>query len=463
MHTRTLGKQAVVIGGSIAGLAAARALSSHFETVLVVERDEQPQRADPRKAIPQGHHVHVLLKSGERALESLFPGLIDELQAAGARLVDASRDVRWFHAGQWKLRYESGFMLCGQSRPLLEQTIRRRVQALGNVSFRYGMEAESLLGGANGAPAAGVRLRRLADRTHTEDIEADLVVDASGRGSKLPQWLEAMGYRAPPETRLNIGLTYTSRLYDAPPDGTHDWLALLVNPHGPHALKGGYIFGLEGGRWLVTLAGYSGVPSPKDKAQFLAYAESLAQPDVYEAIRGRPAISDIKSYAVPQTIRRHYEKLGRMPAQLVVMGDALCAFDPVFGQGMSVAAKEAVALDTLLASGSLADVGRRFHTQAARIVEVPWMLSTSEDFRFRATEGRRPLALPILHWYSGHIFTLSGDDRQVYDAFRQVMHLLDGVGALFAPGIVLKVLRHALRRRPHRAATAPEPAATPSG
>jgi 2-polyprenyl-6-methoxyphenol hydroxylase-like FAD-dependent oxidoreductase len=439
----TIAKQAVIIGASIAGLAAARALSPYFETVVLIERDEDLNTSNPRKAIPQGHHAHALLKSGELALENLFPNISEELLDCGAKRIDFSNDVRWYHGGQWKMRYESGFQIMIQSRPLLEQIIRHRVMALGNIKSYNGYEVESLLSNSEKSQVTGVVLRDMASRSQKIELASDLLIDASGRGSKMPQWLEGMGYAAPEETRLKIDLTYSSRLYQAPEGKEFDWQLLVMNPEAPEILKAGYIFPVENNQWLITFAGYSGDATPKDNESFIEFAKGLAQPDIYEYMQELIPIGDVKVFSVPQTVRRHYEKV-QMPEGLLVMGDAFCAFDPVFGQGMSAAAKEAFALSELLAKAtSLAQFGKQFHKQVSDIIEAPWMLASSEDFRYPKTVGKKSLLIPILHWYSNHIFVLSATDKEVAEAFRQVMHLLEGAEALFKPSVVVKVLKHA--------------------
>lgn len=439
-----IAKQAVIIGGSMAGLAAARALSPYFETVVIVERDEQPTSYDPRKAVPQGHHVHALLKSGELALETLFPQLTDELVRRGAKRIDFSKDLRWLHGGKWKLRYDSGFEIMIQSRPLLEQVVRERVQALENVRFYNACEVERINTTADKSKVTSVIITSMETRSRKLALDVDLLVDASGRGSKMPQWLESLGYLAPPETRLKIDLTYSSRLYQAPEDRQFDWKLLVVNPHSPKFLRAGYIFPVENNHWLVTLAGYSGDVTPTDNDSFAEYAKGLAQPDIYNIMQDLTPLSNVKVYSVPYTVRRHYENT-RLPDGVIIIGDAFCAFDPVYGQGMSTAAKESLVLNQMLAnenSASLPSLGKRFHKKAAQIVDAPWMLTSSEDFRYPRTVGTKSPLIPILHWYSQHVFALSATDRQVFEAFRQVMHLLEGAEALFKPSIAFKVIKH---------------------
>ncbi len=447
MNIPKQGKQAVVIGGSMAGLLAARVLSDHFTQVMVVERDPLPDSPTARKGAPQAHHAHALLKSGELVLENLFPGLMQELAQKGAVQADFSADVKWFHFGHWKMRAKTGFNVSVQSRPLLEYTIRQRIEALGNVTFYYGYAVEDVIASEDKTRVTGIRIQKADDRTAREDLSADLVVDASGRGSKTPQWLESLGYDRASETRVKIDLSYSSQVFDAPAAQTDDWKLLVLNPDIPNNTRAGYIFPIENGQWLVTYGGYSGDKTPLTSETFVEYAKGLATLDIYNAIKDLTPASDVKSFNVPMTVRHHYEALSRFPAGLIVMGDSFCAFDPVFGQGMSSAAKQALALSKMLSTDgyqATAAFSQRFHKCVSGVVTTPWLLATSEDFRYPKTEGKKEFFIPILHWYTGHIFALSATDMEVYSAFRAVMHLQTGPLALFKPSILFKVLSRAL-------------------
>ncbi len=452
-------KQAVVVGASIAALLAAKALSNHFENVTVIERDPRPMDDQPHRGAPQGHHAHALLKSGENVLEHFFPGI---MKSMGDKHVEAdfSDDVRWFHHGGWKVRYDSQFTINIQTRPVLEGTIRAHVEQLPNLSFCYETSVEDLIVDKSGR-IGGVLVRNGGQQTNA--IHADLVVDASGRGSRTPQWLEKHGFAAPETTLIKIDLTYASRFFEAPSKPI-DWKFMVINPYTPAETRAGYIIPV-GDKWLVTLAGYNGEKTPVDGDQFVEFTRTLAQPDVYEAIKDLTPLTEVKTFHYPAEQRRHYEKLSQFPDGLIVMGDAFCSFDPVFGQGMSVSAKEALFLDQQLsrekqsATVNLAGFPQRFHKGLNSVVATAWLLSTSEDFRYPKTEGKKPLGsigLAVLHWYTGHIFSLSATDKQVYATFVRVMNLLVGPLPLFHPAIVFKVLRRtvqqATRRQPARTA-----------
>jgi len=451
------GRPAVVIGGSMAGLLAARVLADHFERVTVVERDRFPAEPAFRKGVPQARHVHVLLTRGSRALERLFPGVTAELAAAGAPAVDWTADLAVLMRGGWHPRFPSGMVTRTCSRALLEWTIRRRVAARSNIRFLEACDVVDLLPDPSGAGVAGARLRwreappeRLAPEER-EALRADLVVDASGRDSRAPRWLGALGYPAPAETTINSFLGYATRWYRRPAGFAADWKALLLSAGPPEGKRGGVILPVEGDRWFVTLTGGGRDYPPADEADFLAFARTLRAPTLYEAILGAEPLSPVYSYRRTENRLRHYERLPRWPEGFVVVGDAVCAFNPVYGQGMTVAALAAEALDACLAAqtarGGLAGLAPRFQRQLAKVNEPAWLLATGEDFRYRETEGGRPgWTARLLHRYMDHLLLAAAQDPAVHRVFIEVIQLLQPPRALARPSIALAVLRHAARR-----------------
>lgn len=442
-------QRAVVIGSSIAGLLAARVLADHFEQVTIIERDQRPTSATARKSVPQGDHVHLLLKSGELILRDLFPGLVEELVAAGTTVADAAADFRWMQYGKWKVKYDSGFPVLVQSRPLLEWQVRGKVSAISNVSFKYETAVTNLITTSDLTTVTGVRVQKDGKQ---EEITADLIIDAGGPGSRTPQWLSNLNYQRAEETSVRIGLSYTSRYYKPLPQ-SRDWKAMVIYPKAPAQNRMGYIFPVEGNRWLVTVASYLDDERPTSDEQFLAFARSLSSPEIYQVIKEAEPVSGLRSYHVPAETRRHYEKLTRFPAGLVVVGDAFCRFDPIFGQGMSLAAKEAVVLGELLTAVKQRhqqpnhhDFSGQFHKRVSKIVDTPWLLATTEAFRYPQVEGKRPFGIKFNHWYTAQIFNLTATDPTVHSAFLQVLHLLKEPTTLFQPAVLWRVLRHQLRK-----------------
>ena len=427
--------RAVVMGGSLAGLFCARVLSNHFDKVTVVERDTPRDDAAPRKGAPQGAHAHVLLKRGEHAMEALFPGLSKELVDGGAHPCDWARGVDWFHYGCWKVDCDSKLPVTFQSRPFLEQLVRNRLANLDKVHLCYGAKVTGLVitdGAVTGLNIEG------AEGAAT--LATDFVVDASGRGSKLPEWLEAHGYRRPRETEINIGLGYVSRMFQAPKDFDHDWTAMIIYPHAPDEQRVGGIFPMENGRWMVTLGSYGGVKLPTDHDGFMNFARNLSNPALYEAIKQATPLTDAKVFRYDIQRRRHYEA-AHLPAGLLVLGDAACSFDPVFGQGMSTAAAESVILEKCLAQkGYNSAMIRLYFRRISCLIDVPWLLVTNEAFRYPSTIGKKPFGLGLLQWYTGQVFRLSAGNAFVYANFLKVMHLIASPIILFRPGILLPVL-----------------------
>jgi 2-polyprenyl-6-methoxyphenol hydroxylase-like FAD-dependent oxidoreductase len=450
MERKTFG-DAVVIGGSMAGLLAARVLADFFETVTVIERDERSELPEPRRGVPQGRHAHGLLLRGQDTICRLFPGVREELLAAGAMPVNMGRDVKWFHFGVWKCRYHSALDFISASRPLIEWTLAERVRRLPNVKMLHGWSVESVI--YDGQRISGVRTHRRDDREVEQRVHADLVIDASGRGSQIPQQLRALGFERPVESAVRIDVGYSTCTFRAPTT-PRDWKMLYVVAQPP-AKRGGLILPMEGNRWMCTVVGAHGDHPPTDFAGYLAFAKTLPAPDIYEALRNAEPLTEPVRYGFQAGLRRHYEKLNRFPQGLLVLGDALCSFNPVYGQGMSAASMYADALQGCLqervALGwSLKDLSRTFFRAAASAADRPWQLATGEDFRHPETTGERGRALRFLHWYTSKVHVAASVSPQVTERFYEVMHLLKSPTAMFTPAIMWKL---ATRRRSRRVVT----------
>jgi len=436
----------VVIGGSMAGLLAARVLSEHFENVVLVERDVRTEGPVARKGVPQGVHLHVMLDTGRRVLDRWFPGLLEQLREQGAELIDSSRDVAWHHFGVWKLRYTSGIPLLMCTRTLLEWSVLRQVRARPNIEFREGWSVDGLLTDPGQRRVTGVRVKGPQGE---QTWEADLVVDASGRGSRLPQWLEGLGYGRPEEERILVDLAYTSGLFEPPPHFQREWKALMLYPCPPTTWRTGFISSVEGGRWLVTLNGYFGDHAPTTPEGFLEFARTLGRPDVYDSLRDARALGPLSTHKVKESRWRHYERLPRFPEGLAVLGDAVCAFNPVFGQGMTVAAQGAELLDTCLRehahAGDLTGLAQRLRRRLPDVIRWPWFMSSSMDLLYPRAEGRRAPGLGVLHWYLRRMMERTSTDAGVHRQFNRALHLQGGLGTVLQPSVVLPVLLHGAR------------------
>jgi 2-polyprenyl-6-methoxyphenol hydroxylase-like FAD-dependent oxidoreductase len=445
-------EHAIVIGGSMAGLLAARVLAAHFDHVTILERDSFPDEPAFRKGVPQARHLHVLLGRGQQLIEQYFPGMLAELAAAGAPTIMWPTEMLWLMPAGWCERFAPGTPFFSMSRDLLDWHVRRRLATSPRVTFLPEHDVTGMLASPDGTTITGVQHRARGEDAGgprpTEQLLADLVVDASGRGSHTPRWLEARGYAPPEETRINAFLAYASRCY-APPEGFQaDWKGLFFNAKPPGIPRGGALFPVEGGRWLVTLAGIGGEAPPIDDDGFLAFARTLRSPILYEAIRHARPLSPVAGYRRTDNQLRHYERLQRWPERLLVTGDAACAFNPIYGQGMSVAALDALALHRCLRAqertcpaGDLSGLARRFQRAVAAASATPWLMATGEDLRYPTTEGARPgLATRLLQRYLDRVNMAATHHVGVNQAFGQVLNLLAPPRTLFRPDVMLPAL-----------------------
>lgn len=446
------GSHALVVGGSMAGLLAARVLSDHFDRVTIVERDRFPSAPEYRAGVPQSRHLHVLLGRGLLLLEQHFPGIDAALLDRGAMVLEWPWDMLWLTSAGWSRRFHTGSTIVCASRELLEWCVRDRVSAIGNVRFLEEHDAIGLLATDEKTRVTGVQLRHRgapdAEPASTGALAADLVVDASGRHSRAPQWLEELGYDPPAETVVNSFLGYASRYYVRSAAADRDWKAMLLLSKPPSHMRGGGLFPIEGDRWIATLTGMGRDYPPTDEDGFLSFARSLRSPVLYEAIRDAEPLSPIRGYQRTENRLRHFERLERWPERFVVLGDAACAFNPVYGQGMTIAAQGATVLDDCLreqrskhSGGDLVGLSRRFQQQLARTNAVAWLLATGEDRRYPTTEGGRTNPLTRLtQRYINRVTLVATQDPVVNRAFFSVVNLLAPPTTLFHPRIVARVI-----------------------
>lgn len=432
---------AVVIGAGMAGLTAARALGDAYERVTVIERDALPAVPAPRRGVPQGRQLHVLLVRGARALEELFPGFLDELTAAGAVPADTQGEALWYLDGHLVRRAPSGLVSYGAGRPLVEHLVRARVAALPGVRFAEATEVLGPVVSPDGRRVTGVRVRplRAAGAAAEEVLPADLVVDASGRGSRAPHWLAETGRPRPETTRVRADVVYVTRHFRREPHHLGGLRGVAYQAH-PGAPRGGAVLSVDGDRFAVVLHGQFGEEPPTDPAGMLAYAKRLPGPEAAEVLRTAEPLDEPVRMRYPAGTRHHYERLDRHLGGFLVTGDALCSFNPAYGQGMTAAAQQALVLRRFLAEGA-GDLPRRFFRAAARAVDTPWLLATGGDLRFPEAAGRRGPADRLLDAYLTRYRAAASVDAALGRTFLAVAHMVEPPARLMAPGRVLRVLR----------------------
>ncbi|MBW3657428.1 MAG: hypothetical protein KY457_02245, partial [Actinobacteria bacterium] len=370
------GTHAVVLGASMAGLVHAVPLAARFDRVTLVERDVLPDTAEQRRGVPQGSHVHLLVPGGVVRLEELLPGVLADLARRGAHVIEAP-EWRFNMGGDRLALADPDLRITGATRPLIEATVRDRVLALAGVELLDGWSARELTTTGDRRQVTGVRLRSEADGAERV-LDADLVVDTTGRGSPSPRWLEALGYGTPEEESLKVDVHYTSRLFRRDPADLDGCRHVLVDIP-PGASRGGVALAVEDGRWLVTLIGMLGERPPADLEGFRAYAGSLWNDELHAIVRGAEPVGDASRRAFPAFSRRRYDRLPRLPERYAVSGDAVCSFDPRFGQGMTVALIEAMELGRVLDEHGLERVGERLLSAAGWAVQDAWELATGAD------------------------------------------------------------------------------------
>jgi 2-polyprenyl-6-methoxyphenol hydroxylase-like FAD-dependent oxidoreductase len=438
-----MGKQAVVVGAGIGGLTVARALADFFEQVIVLENDALPVEATPRPGTPQCRHAHALLAGGQQALCTLFPGFEQNLSQAGAVPLRANSDFRHERPGYDPFpQRDFGFLTYAMSRPLIEFTVRKRVEEQSNIELRDRCRVLQFVSTHDRTQVTAVRFEHSGGRGET--LPADLVVDASGHGKLTLTFLESNGQQRPEETMIGIDMGYATANFDIPDDAPSEWRAAVTLAHPPGNRRGAGIFPAEGNRWIVTIGGRHGEKPPDDWDGFLLFAQHLRTPTVYNAIKHAKRVGEIARFGLKASSWRHFELLDTFPRGLLPFGDTICRFNPVYGQGMSVAVQEACLLRRQLKTlatenDGLAGLAATFLGEAKAIIETPWANAAIPDFLDPQTQGQHPPDLEKTMHFLSALFKLAAEDPVVHKMIIEVQHLLRPQSAYRDPELVERV------------------------
>jgi 2-polyprenyl-6-methoxyphenol hydroxylase-like FAD-dependent oxidoreductase len=443
-----LGQHAVVIGGSMAGLMTARVLSDFFDQVTVLERDQIEDHPANHKSVPQGNHLHALLLGGLQVLSALYPDFTAKLQRLGAVRLRAGKDAAFILpdgkayslTGSVKEPHDLGFDLYSQSRGLLEYCVRQCTLLAANVKFRSGCAVQGLTWEKD--RVQGVRF---TDGGDANSLSADLMVDTGGRGSRVPRWLTELGFQVPAETTIGVDFAYSSTKFRIPDYHGEPERLLAFFGRPPDFPNGAFLSEIENDTWHLSLFGRFGDYPPVDEEGLLAFARSLHTTRLYEIIKGGERVTDIVQHRFPTSVQRHYERLPAFPEGLLVLGDAISSFNPVYGQGMSSAALQVKALQDLLAQradGSLGLEGlaRAFFAKAAAVIASPWALAAASDFAYPKTIGQRPPDLQDRARYFAALDTLGREDPEVQRLIAEVFQLARPLSAISEEPLRTRVL-----------------------
>jgi 2-polyprenyl-6-methoxyphenol hydroxylase-like FAD-dependent oxidoreductase len=444
----TVPNHAVVIGASIAGLLAAAALSGACPRVTLFDRDTLPAEPGPRRGVPQSRQLHALQARGVQALDELLPGLRDELVAAGGVLADMQGDIHWYLDDYLLKPARTGLEGIGISRPPLEWLIRSRVAALPGVTITDATDVVRLVTADGHVTGVTVQAARTQDAAE-ETIAADLVIDAAGAGSRTPVWLRELGLAAPRTTRVRAGVTYVTRMYRRDPKQLDGRFGSLVTPY-PGRPFGGAVLRQEGERWVVLLAGMVGTEPPVDEDAMIAFADQFACGDIAAVLRESAPLTEPLKYTYPESARNHYEELGERLDGLLVVGDAYAGFNPIYGQGITIAALEALLLRRLVSAtegtgtqGGGAGLARDYFQAAGKLVDEAWETSASSDLRFPEVEGKRRRGAGLINAYGEKFRAAASVDPALGETFLRVANMADKPAKLLSPGTVLRVFRSA--------------------
>ena len=430
-----LGDSAIVIGGGMAGLLAARVLIDAFESVTVLERDPLDAPLGPRNGTPQASHVHVMLEAGRAILETLEPGYQADVVGAGGLCIDAGSDLQYFHHGAYLQAPDTTLPMLCASRPLFEYVLRERVRDRDGITFRGECSFQTYV--VDGTPPRVTGISYRDSNGESATMGADLVVDATGRASRTARWLDEVGYPRPDVEEVGIDLAYSSMMVERPPDTVDGFLVVPTSPN----CRGGTVVPIEDERWVVTLFGLHGDHPPGDPAGFAEFARSLATAEPADILERHQSVNaGVHQYPFPANRRYRYDDLDAFPRGLLVTGDAIASFNPIYGQGMSVAALDALHLHIALTEPTLEDIADRYFPAVANTIDVIWRMTVGADFGYPDTTGSAPIGTRAFNWYLERLVKTAHRDGVATDAFARVLRLEHSPTRLLAPSLLWRVL-----------------------
>ena len=475
MHNNTIEEEedkAIVIGGGIAGLLSARILSGHFSKTIVLEKDRYPKEKGPRNGTPQANHIHVFLAKGMQTIIDLFPGIEEKLLSQGGHKIDVISKAKFKFPTGWARNFNSDMNTIVCSRQLLEYTIRQEilkkyfnVKIIENtrvIGLATTIDSEQkIITGVNMIYGNGKNNNDYNDINKTTTINANLVVDASGRRSETPIWFEKIGLEKPNETKINSFIGYAGRrvqllsTQSSPLLSNYKVVVVFTNP--PNNPRMVVMTAIEDNQWQLGLLGIGKTYPPTDEKGFLNFAKELGVEDIYKIVRDAKPISNIYGYREDGSRLYHYEKIKKWPKNFIVLGDAVSAFNPIYAQGVTVAAIQSKILDNLLYKykkiNTAADLKKgfeiKFQREIAKLNSLPWLLGTSEDLLWSSTEANKKMNpfTKIIQRYSKHVILLTPNSRLATRSFLEMLNMVKSPAVLFHPLLIAQVLAQVIKSK----------------
>jgi len=445
---RKLGEKAIVIGGGLTGLVTARVLSDYFQTVTVIERDPVTEtgRFTPRTGVPQATQTHLLRTNGAAILMGLFPDIATALKKNGAYEVDLLNEMNNYTLG-WKPKLKSGKRTFLQSRPLLDETIRSLMPQYPNIEILYDSEVIDLLINFRENRMTGIRYVTNSPRKET-NLYGDLIVDASGSKTHFPDWLERLNLERPPKEEVPVNVSYFTRFFRWPEGYEPDWKYMAVINSERRRI--GMILAVEndslGKRWSVSIMGQFEGAKIETDAQFLAGALELGPPEFHDVIAQTTALTPIESYMFPAIRRYKYEDLQKLPSHFLAIGDALCAWTPLSGVGMTASLSTIDILNQSFAKSNLNEAVSHYFRGAKKWSDNCWKIYSQKEY-YEHSLGKLPFGMRFLRWYKNSILKLCNQDPKLWSKMYTVVNAENSPRILYNPLLMLRVFWQALLER----------------